>query len=46
LQVFSEHNKKLVIIDVHPAWCGSCEALMPCYKNLQTQVIDEFEKRV
>lgn len=35
-----------MIIDVHPAWCGPCEALMPCYKNLQTQTIDEFEKRV
>lgn len=35
-----------MIIDVHPAWCGHSEALMPCYKNLQTQVIDEFEKRV
>ena len=22
LSFFSETNKKLVIIDVHPAWCG------------------------
>lgn len=27
-------------------WCGNCVALIPCYKNLQTQIIDEFEKRV
>ena len=43
---FSERNPKLVIIDVHPAWSGTCEALMPFYKNLQTNVIDEFEKRI
>lgn len=24
LQYFSETNRKLVIIDVHPAWCGHC----------------------
>jgi len=27
-------------------WSGHCEALMPFYKNLQTNIIDEFEKRV
>lgn len=46
LTYFTEENKKLLIIDLHPAWCGPCEALNPCYKNLQSQVIDEFEKRV
>lgn len=46
LNFFNENNKKLVIIDIHPSWCGPCEALMPTYKTLQTQVIDEFEKRV
>jgi thiol-disulfide isomerase/thioredoxin len=35
-----------VVIDVHPAWSGPCDALMPFYKNLQTNVIDEFEKRI
>lgn len=40
LHFFSENNKKLVVIDVHPAWCGPCEALMPCYRFLQTQAID------
>lgn len=24
LQYYNEHNKKLVIIDVHPSWCGPC----------------------
>ena len=42
MNFFSEENKKLLIIDVHPAWCGPCEAMNPCYKNLQSQVIDEF----
>ena len=46
MNYFNEEHKKLVIIDVHPTWCGPCEAMNPCYKNLQTQVIDEFEKRV
>jgi hypothetical protein len=40
--IFNERNPKLVVIDVHPAWSGPCEALMPFYKNLQTNVIDEF----
>lgn len=31
---------------MHPAWCGPTEAMFPCYKNLQTTVVDEFEKRV
>lgn len=44
--IFNERNPKLVVIDVHPAWSGPCEALMPFYKNLQTNVIDEFEKRI
>jgi hypothetical protein len=35
-----------LIIDLHPAWSGPCTALEPCFKNLQTAVIDEFEKRV
>lgn len=43
---FSEKNPKLVVIDIHPSWSGPCEALMPFYKNLQTSVIDEFEKRI
>jgi len=46
LSIFNEKNPKLVVIDVHPAWSGACEALMPFYKNLQTNVIDEFEKRI
>jgi thiol-disulfide isomerase/thioredoxin len=46
LNYFNERNQKLVIIDVFPSWSGHCEALMPFYKNLQTSVIDEFEKRV
>lgn len=29
-----------------PSWSGPCEALNPFYKNLQTNVIDEFERRV
>jgi hypothetical protein len=44
--IFNDRNPKLVVIDVHPAWSGHCEALMPFYKNLQTNVIDEFEKRI
>jgi thiol-disulfide isomerase/thioredoxin len=43
---YNEKNPKLVIIDVHPTWSGTCEALIPFYKNLQTNVIDEFEKRI
>jgi thiol-disulfide isomerase/thioredoxin len=43
---FNDKNPKLLIIDVHPMWSGHCEALMPFYKNLQTNIIDEFEKRV
>ena len=35
-----------MIIDVYNGWCGPCEAMNPCYKNLHTQVIDDFEKRV
>lgn len=46
LSYYTERNPKMVIIDVHPAWSGTCEALMPFYKNLQTTVIDEFEKRI
>ena len=46
MQFFNENNKKLVIIDVHSAWSGPCEALFNTYKLLQTTVIDEFEKRV
>jgi thiol-disulfide isomerase/thioredoxin len=46
LTYYSDKNPKLLIIDVHPTWSGACEALMPFYKNLQTSVIDEFEKRV
>lgn len=46
LQFYNENNKKLLIIDVHPAWSGPCEALYNTYKLLQTTVIDEFEKRV
>lgn len=46
LTFYTEENKKLLIIDVHPAWCGPTEAMFPCYKNLQTTVVDEFEKRV
>jgi hypothetical protein len=46
LTYFNERNPKLLIIDVHPAWSGACEALIPFYKNLQTSVIDEFEKRI
>lgn len=42
LGYFSEKNPKLLIIDVHPSWSGPCEALTPFYKNLQTNVIDEF----
>jgi thiol-disulfide isomerase/thioredoxin len=44
--IFNDRNPKLVVIDVHPTWSGPCEALMPFYKNLQTNVIDEFEKRI
>jgi thiol-disulfide isomerase/thioredoxin len=39
---FNERNPKLLIIDVHPTWSGACDALIPFYKNLQTNVIDEF----
>jgi thiol-disulfide isomerase/thioredoxin len=46
LSYYNERNPKLLIIDVHPTWSGACEALIPFYKNLQTTVIDEFEKRV
>lgn len=46
LTYYNERNPKLLIIDVHPTWSGACEALIPFYKNLQTTVIDEFEKRV
>jgi thiol-disulfide isomerase/thioredoxin len=46
LSYYTERNPKMVIIDVHPTWSGTCEALMPFYKNLQTNVIDEFEKRI
>jgi thiol-disulfide isomerase/thioredoxin len=46
LTYFNERNPKLLIIDVYPSWSGPCEALMPFYKNLQTTVIDEFERRV
>lgn len=46
LHYYNDKHPKLVIIDVHPAWSGVCEALMPFYKNLQTNVIDEFEKRI
>ena len=43
---FNERNPKLLIIDVFPSWSGPCEAMIPSYKNLQTSVIDEFERRV
>ena len=46
LSYFNEKNPKLLIVDVHPSWSGACEALIPFYKNLQTNVIDEFEKRI
>ena len=43
---FCENNKKLLIIDVFPNWCGPCDSLNSCYKNIQTNVVDEFEKRI
>lgn len=43
---YTEKNPKLLIIDVHPTWSGPCDALLPFYKNLQTTIIDEFERRV
>ena len=46
MNYFSENNKKLLIVDCYPTWCGPCEALNPCYKKLRDEVIDEFEKRV
>jgi thiol-disulfide isomerase/thioredoxin len=46
LSYYNDKNPKLLIIDVHPTWSGHCEALMPFYKNLQTNIIDEFEKRI
>jgi len=46
LSYYNEKNPKLLIIDVYPTWSGPCEALLPFYKNLQTNIIDEFEKRI
>ena len=46
MHYYNQRHPKLVIIDIHPTWSGTCEALMPFYKNLQTNVIDEFEKRI
>lgn len=46
LHFFNERNPKLVVIDLYPSWSGQCDAMMPFYKNLQTNVIDEFEKRI
>lgn len=46
LSYFNDKNPKLLIIDVHPTWSGHCEALIPFYRNLQTSIIDEFEKRI
>lgn len=43
---FNDRNPKLLIIDVHPTWSGPCDALLPFYKNLQTNIIDDFERRV
>ncbi|CAD8073517.1 unnamed protein product [Paramecium primaurelia] len=45
LNLISSENKKLVLLDVHPDWCGPCEMMIPTYKTLQTS-IDDFEKRV
>lgn len=46
LNYFNDKNLKLLIIDVHPAWSGHCEALISFYRNLQTNIIDEFEKHI
>ncbi|KAM3137895.1 hypothetical protein pb186bvf_009976 [Paramecium bursaria] len=45
MQLINSENKKLVLLDVHPEWCGPCEMMQPTYKSLQTN-IDDFEKRV
>lgn len=45
LKIIEPENTKLIILDVHPEWCGPCEMMYPTYKNLQSN-IDDFEKRV
>lgn len=34
MNLISSENKKLVLLDVHPEWCGPCEMMNPTYKTL------------
>ena len=45
LKCFSEDNKRLTVLDIHPQWSGPCELMFPTYKALGT-IIDDFEKRI
>lgn len=45
LNYINSDNKKIVVVDIHPGWCGKCEMMFPTYKSLLTS-IDDFEKRV
>ena len=45
MKYFNEDNKRLVVLDIHPQWSGSCDLMFPTYKSLGTS-IDDFEKRM
>merc|ERR1712154_6541 len=45
MKYFSEENKRLMILDIHPNWSGVCELMFPTYKSLGT-TIDDFDKRM
>ena len=29
---FTEDNKRLSVLDIHPHWSGTCELMFPTYK--------------
>ncbi|KAL8009059.1 putative Thioredoxin domain-containing protein [Plasmopara halstedii] len=44
-QVLESSDKKLVVVDVHKDWCGSCKIMEPTYKRIATE-IDHAERRL